>query len=412
MSLTRFLPQPSDRMGILWSLLNIQDSVIVEYGPAGTTHYSMGLYGELGIDQENRLFTTHLREEDVVMGDTSRLEKALVEVDQNFCPPVIFVVASSCSAVIGTDLRGVCTMVQPKVKARLITFEQGGFRGDYAAGLLEAYRLIAGRLVTPCEAGGKQPGTFNILGASIGAYRCKADVLEVERLMAEAFGMKLHAALCLDTTLESIASMGSAEVNLVLRPEALPAAKLLQEKCGTPYVCGAPYGYQGTLSWLEETGKTIGREISPSLAGDLKKRAMETMQYRMYGRMLRRDKPSAVLWGEYEAVRGLGAFLSGMGIQPEHLLSAHSLAPLESPDPSVEYLPAEKDRITLLRSLRRTLVLADDTSRRLLDPSNTFVRISTPLIDSAQVATHMPLMGPRGADMIMETVAAYFNTLR
>ena len=73
MSLTRFLPAPSDRMGILWSLLNIQDSVIVEYGPAGTTHFSMSLFGELGIEQENRLFTTHLREEDVVMGDTSRL---------------------------------------------------------------------------------------------------------------------------------------------------------------------------------------------------------------------------------------------------------------------------------------------------------------------------------------------------
>ena len=43
MSLTRFLPLPSDRMGILWSLLNIEDSVIVEYGPAGTTHYSMGI---------------------------------------------------------------------------------------------------------------------------------------------------------------------------------------------------------------------------------------------------------------------------------------------------------------------------------------------------------------------------------
>ncbi len=74
MSLVRFLPTPSDRMGILWTLLNIEGSVIVEYGPAGTTHFSMGLFGDLGIEQENRLFTTHMREEDVIMGDTSRLE--------------------------------------------------------------------------------------------------------------------------------------------------------------------------------------------------------------------------------------------------------------------------------------------------------------------------------------------------
>ena len=70
MSLTRFLPVPSDRMGILWSLLNIEDSIVVEYGPAGTTHFSMSLFGELGIEQENRLFTTHMREDDVVMGES------------------------------------------------------------------------------------------------------------------------------------------------------------------------------------------------------------------------------------------------------------------------------------------------------------------------------------------------------
>ena len=62
MSLTRFLPLPSDRMGILWSLFHIDGSVLLEYGPAGTTHYSMSLYGELGIEEENCLFTNLLRE--------------------------------------------------------------------------------------------------------------------------------------------------------------------------------------------------------------------------------------------------------------------------------------------------------------------------------------------------------------
>ena len=131
---------------------------------------------------------------------------------------------------------------------------------------------------------------------------------------------------------------------------------------------------------------------------------MEVMQYRMYGRMLRRDKPQAYLYGEYETVKGLGAFLAGMGIAPARQISAHSLAPLENSEDGIPYVPAEKDRINLLRALHHTLVLADDTSRRLMDTDNTFIRISMPLIDSAQVAVHMPLMGNRGADMIMETV--------
>ena len=35
MSLCRYLPVPSDRMGIIWSLLSVKDSIILEYGPAG-----------------------------------------------------------------------------------------------------------------------------------------------------------------------------------------------------------------------------------------------------------------------------------------------------------------------------------------------------------------------------------------
>lgn len=50
MSLCRYLPVPSDRMGIIWSLLSVNNSIVLEYGPAGTTHFSMGFYGALGVD--------------------------------------------------------------------------------------------------------------------------------------------------------------------------------------------------------------------------------------------------------------------------------------------------------------------------------------------------------------------------
>ena len=32
MSLVRFLPTPSDRMGIIWSLLAVQGAIVLEYG--------------------------------------------------------------------------------------------------------------------------------------------------------------------------------------------------------------------------------------------------------------------------------------------------------------------------------------------------------------------------------------------
>ena len=48
-----------------------------------------------------------MNEDDVVMGDVTRLEEAIVELDKSYEPKVIFVVASSISAVIGTDIKGV-----------------------------------------------------------------------------------------------------------------------------------------------------------------------------------------------------------------------------------------------------------------------------------------------------------------
>ena len=41
--IVRYLPTPSDRMGLLWTLLTIKDGVILELGPSGTTHYSMAV---------------------------------------------------------------------------------------------------------------------------------------------------------------------------------------------------------------------------------------------------------------------------------------------------------------------------------------------------------------------------------
>ena len=91
MSLCRFYPPASDRMAIIWSLMPIQNAIVLEYGPAGTTHFGGGLYSSLGIRLSQSLFTTHISEDDVIMGDVTRLEKAIVEIDETYEPKVIFV---------------------------------------------------------------------------------------------------------------------------------------------------------------------------------------------------------------------------------------------------------------------------------------------------------------------------------
>ncbi|WP_337488389.1 nitrogenase component 1 [Phascolarctobacterium succinatutens] len=404
MSLVRFLPTPSDRMGIIWSLLAVQGAIVLEYGPAGTTHYSMGLYGGLGLRFQNRMFTTHMSEDDVVMGDVTRLEDAIVELDESYAPKVIFVVASSVTAVIGTDIKGVCRYMQNEVKAKLVAFEQGGFRGDYSIGLAETYKLLVRNL--PKKDVAQEAGVYNIIGASAWRYRMASDIWEVKSLLDEALGLSCNACLCCDTSVEELEDMGLAQVNIVLGNEGLAAAKYLQEKFGTPYVYAVPYGYNGTLSFLAQVGEAVGREPDSMVLLRLQTKEKSLSRLSLFTMMGNNKPKKAVVKGDYDLVQGVSAFLEQGGITVLHKMCAHSLKAIAEPAADVEAYAEESDWLQVIRGLQDTLILADDVALLQADADNTKVLISAPFINSA-VATHMPFMGEKGADFLLEQMQAY-----
>lgn len=406
MSLVRFLPTPSDRMGIIWSLLAVQGAIVLEYGPAGTTHYSMGLYGGLGLRFQNRLFTTHMSEDDVVMGDVTRLEDALVELDKNYAPKVIFVVASSVTAVIGTDIKGVCRYMQNEVKAKLVAFEQGGFRGDYSIGLAETYKLLVKNL--PQKGVAQEKGVYNIIGASVWRYRMASDIWEVKNLLSEALGLSCNACLCCDTSVEELQNMAKAQVNIVLGNEGLAAAKLLEEKFGTPYVYAAPYGYSGTVDFLEAVGAAIGETPNPMVLMRLRMKEKGMSMLSMFAMMGGGKPKQAVVKGDYDMVAGVSAFLEKAGIKVVHKMCAHSLKAVTEPADGVEAYAEEGEWLKIIRELRDTLVFADDVALTQCDDSNMKVLISAPFM-SGVVATHLPFMGEKGADFLLEQIQGYYQ---
>ena len=404
MSLVRFLPTPSDRMGIIWSLLAVQGAIVLEYGPAGTTHYSMGLYGGLGLRLQNRMFTTHMSEDDVVMGDVTRLEDALVELDKNYAPKVIFVVASSVTAVIGTDIKGVCRYMQNEVKAKLVAFEQGGFRGDYSIGLAETYKLLVRNL--PQKGVVQESGIYNIIGASVWRYRMESDVWEIKSLLSEALGLSCNACLCCDTSVEELEDMGKAQVNIVLGNEGLAAARYLQEKFGTPYVYAVPYGYSGTLSFLKQVGDAVGREPDSMVLLRLQTKEKSLSRLSLFTMMGNNKPRMAIVKGDYDLVQGVSAFLEQGGITVLHKMCAHSLKAIAEPAEDVEAYAEESDWLQVIRGLQDTLILADDVALLQADADNMKVLISAPFMNSA-VATHLPFMGEKGADYLLELMQAY-----
>ena len=410
MSLTRFLPTPSDRMGILWSLLPIDNTVILEYGPAGTTHFSMGLFLELNIDQENHLFTTHMSEDDVVMGDTRRLEDAIVEIDKNLSPKAIFVVASSVAAVIGSDIKGVCSYMQKKVKAKLITFEQGGFRGDYSSGLKETYTMLVKEVCV--DEPQKNDKKVNLIGFSMGAYRALSDRHELKTLLKRAFNLEIGAVLCGKTDIADIENMGGNVLNIVLSEEGRNAAELLNSRYGTPMILGAPYGYSGTLKWLQTISETLNIPINQEIIDEINDSLNNTRYYPIMTMMLKIDKPEIALIGEYNRILGIGEFLSELGFKSQKRICVHSLKSITNPNESILYYNTESEKLSAVKNLHRAFILADDATMSVCEKDNVFLRITMPIIKGAQIAKHLPFMGLRGADFILESLEEYLQMLK
>lgn len=379
----------------------IGNAVVLEYGPAGTTHFGGGLYSSLGLELGRSLFTTHISEDDVVMGDVSRLENAILEIDEAYHPEIIFVVAAAVIAVIGTDIAGVCHYMQEKVNARLISFEEGGFRGDYTYGLRSVYRMLAREVVKPCD---KKPKIYNILGASAGSFRIRSDVWEIQNLMREAFGYECGCVMGLECDVSELRDMGGAEINLVLRTEAVEAAEILKEKCGTPYVYDSPYGYGGTLDWLGKISETIGCEINPKLAARLKEkiRRLSPMGGPMGMGMMGAVKRKASLQGDYDTLLGFRRALEELNIDVENAVCSHSLRAIENSDECIRFIPKEKERIELWKSISGQWCLGSDEMGLFCKQANYFTLISAPFNSKLQRAAHMPFMGEKGMDYLVE----------
>jgi len=407
--LIKYLPLASDRMGALWALASVKDACIIEYGPAGTTHYGIEGFMQLNAELMSRLFTTHMDETDIVMGDSTRLEKTILEVDQVYKPPVIFVVASSISSLIGTDLETICEALQPDVNAKLIALTGGGFRGDYALGIREVLTLLAKHVVKPPTK--KHQNSYNIIGSNIDCYNFFSDLKELKTLMHECFGYELNAVFTANSSIEEIENAANAGINLVLRSEGVEAAEFLKEKYGIPYYSGLPYGYHGTQKWASGLAEVLSLELNEIL-----KRTWMTAANK-HGMALRRTlfnygKLSCVLSGNFDQVYAMYVFLTEeLGLDVKAVIVNHH-KPSYMSDLSVEleeklmFNPTEAEKEALVCEGRPDVVFGDGVLLHIGGEVPIKIQVANPNLDSIQIFDGTPYMGPRGATFIIEKLLA------
>lgn len=401
MSLIRHFPIPSDRMGIIWSSLSIDESIVIEYGPAGTTHYGTELFMELGVDVKNQLQSTHISEDDIVMGETKRLEEAILEIDKLYSPKVIFVVGSSLTAVVASDIKSLCMFLQSKVNAKLIAFEHGGFRGDFSLGIRDFFKSLKPLVKKQTE---KDNTKYNIIGANHDFFRIGSDVEEIKDIMKKAFNMDANCVIPYETSISDIENMEKACLNIVLRTEALPFAKSLE----TPYIYSLPYGYDKSIQFIEDIEKIIDKKADKNIIDKIIYKKQKNVQIAKRNCMF----PFPIyLEGNYDMVKSLGEFIKNeLGLNVKKAFCTHSLKNIENDKDYIVYV-SEEEKLNELKQMKNGIIFGSEPTINYCNNSNTKILFSFPAFKNIFIANHYPFTFDKGADFIIENIVKHCSKL-
>lgn len=400
MELYKYFPKPSDRMGTIWTLSTIEDAYIVEFGPAGTTHFAIEGMMQLNAVSKASVFTTDMDDSDVAFGKTKRLENTILEVDETYNPKVIFVMASSISAIIGTDVESVCFELESQVSAKLIPITTGGYNGDYTLGIEKTMDMLAKELVKKSE--NKKENTFNIIGNNIDTFNFLSDVEEIKNLMKNIFNLDINTTFTAYTSIEEIENASDANFNLVLRGEGIEAAKTIKKSNNIDFYYGRPYGLNGTMNWMKGISEKFELRADESyIKGLMPSIRRSLISYKMMTRDLENKKVALV--GELDTVVGLADFIEELGLVVDKIIVKHSVSNslkkqvAEKYSEKIEYDLNEMEVEKYLSSTEKYLTLGDGATLKLKNKTKLKLQIANPNFVKYNIYPYMPFMGFNGA---------------
>ncbi|MDK2968705.1 nitrogenase component 1 [Lacrimispora sp.] len=403
MGLLKTAPPLSGRMGALWCLSGIQQSAVVEFGCMGHMAYGRTFLHRMGAFGSN-LYSTHIGETDIAMGDTSRLTRAVEWVSETQGIKNIFLLPSSVPEVIGIDIKAIAQELSPSLPdTRLIPITSGGF--DISGNKGIELTLLKLCKTFPQDIKRTELPTFNIIGSCADMFNFHGDAAEISRLVSGAFHMEPLCTLTSATSISDMEKLGAAHLNIVIRREGEACAKYLENRFGTPFLMARPYGIDGTIQWLEQIAAICGKEYDQSFVCHEKvitAKQIEPMQVVLsrYQRV-HTEESRLILAGHADVVSGISKF------GKEFLGFSHVEGYCDCPemkDADIAYLDeaakeniAEDSRGFLMGSGELLKMAGKDQSLQIAMPDNIWRHAFEP-----------PLVGFRGA---VNLVSAWANEM-
>lgn len=307
-------------------------------------------------DQDSLIFISGLTEIDAIMGNDRKFIDDIEHAARELRPKFIALAGSPIPFMNGTDFPAIARVIEAETGIPTFSVPTNGMH-DYVYGAGIALEKIAERFagkteiendtqkqtsadksaetettddsrfpdsvvnMNPKKKEKRSGRSVNLLGVTPLDFGPQKNV-EIMKENLHNYGWNVLSAWAMGDTLETLQQAETADVNLVVSAVGLRAAKVLQEKFGTPYVIGTPN------EWLAET-------ISEALEEAAEQQTDRKMVY-LQNRM--QKEAEITLIGEPVTMGSLAA-----GIEKKYGHSVRVFCPLKE----CENLVGEKDAIVL-----------------------------------------------------------------
>jgi light-independent protochlorophyllide reductase subunit B len=206
-------------------------------------------------------------------GDTAELVKTSVRDAYDRFQPDVMLVGESCTAELIQDQPGSLAKSMG-LPIPVVSLELPAYSKKENWGASETFYHLVRQLLLPMvpPPGTKRPPRdpqlrpkANILGPTALGFRCRDDMREIVRLLAE-IGVDVNVIAPLDATPADIQRIPDADFNLCLYPEiALTTCTWLQRSFGQPIVKTVPIGIGATRDFIREIGQVADLDVSQAL---------------------------------------------------------------------------------------------------------------------------------------------------
>ncbi len=204
-------------------------------------------------------------------GDTAELVKGHIQEAVDRFQPKALLVGESCTAELIQDQPGSLANGMG-LNIPIISLELPAYSKKENWGASETfYQLIRGLLQTHPKKDSEHSSRswveesrrprVNLLGPSLLGFRCRDDVLEIQKILA-GHGIDINVVAPLGATPEDISRLPDADINVCLYPEiAESSCSWLERNFNMPFTHKIPIGVKATEDFLEEVHELLGMSL-------------------------------------------------------------------------------------------------------------------------------------------------------